>query len=259
MMGSSALQDQFRRVADLLRRSRSILVITGAGLSADSGLPTYRGVGGLYEQDATEEGLAIEEAISGDMLALHPEVTWKYLLQMEKACRATRFNRGHSVVADMEKKFRRVWVLTQNIDGFHRAAGSRQVIDIHGDIHELTCTRCSFAETVADYSGLQTVPPSCPQCRAWLRPKVVLFGEFLSQDKISLLHRELAKGFDLIFTIGTTSVFPYIAGPVIRAREQGIPTVEINPGTSEVSGLVTEKIPAGAAASLEAIWAYYGG
>lgn len=245
-----------QRIVALLGSSRDILCITGAGISADSGLPTYRGIGGLYEADVTEDGLEIESLLSGRMMRQHPELTWKYLLQIEQACRGAKLNRGHEVLAEMEAGFRRVCVLTQNIDGFHRQAGSRNVIDIHGDLHELYCTRCEHRQQVRDYRDLN-LPPRCPDCGSTLRPNVVLFGEVLPVEKVHMLMEEMEAGFDLLFTIGTTSVFPYIAEPVHWARRQGVPSVEINPGRSEVSHLVSERLPVRAAAALDAIWNRY--
>ncbi len=248
--------EMVRQVADLLAQSRSLLFITGAGISADSGLPTYRGVGGLYDVETTAEGLPIEELLSGRYFRSNPETSWKYLGQVERACRGARFNRGHEVIAEMERRFERVWTLTQNVDGLHRQAGSRNIIDIHGDLHDLLCMQCDFRQTVADY-GVLTIPPACPECDALLRPDVVLFGEALPFDKVSRLYTELDRGFDLVFTIGTTSVFPYIAEPVVRAWRTGKPTVEINPGSSEVSELVTVQLSLGAAQALDAIWKEY--
>src|SRR5262245_29549890 len=89
------------RIVNHLGRARSALFVTGAGMSADSGLPTYRGVGGLYNAGETEEGLAIEELLSGEMMSARPEWTWKYLRQIEQACRGAQFNRGHSVIAEI--------------------------------------------------------------------------------------------------------------------------------------------------------------
>jgi len=252
-------EEVLNRVCQWLKKSRSLLFVTGAGISADSGLPTYRGIGGLYNQQTTDEGISIEEAISGEMLQAHPEVTWKYILQIEQACRTAGFNRAHAVIAEMEKEFERVWVLTQNIDGFHQAAGSKNVIDIHGDIHVLKCLRCSYQARVADYSAWEGLPPHCPQCRGILRPGVVLFGDMLPVDKLGTLERAWRAGFDLVFSIGTTSVFPYIAKPVVDARQQGTPTVEINPGRTQVSDLVDLKIAGRAAATLEQIWSHYHG
>jgi NAD-dependent deacetylase len=256
MKSSGTNADAIDRVVDFLAASRSLLFITGAGISADSGLPTYRGIGGLYNVDVTEEGMPIEEALSGHTLRTRPEVAWKYLAEIGRAVLGATFNRGHEVIAEMEAHFERVWTLTQNVDGFHRQAGCQNVIDIHGDMHELVCTACDFRRNVSEFSEL-TIPPRCPQCRSILRPDVVLFGEMLPQERVTRLYRELAVGFDMVFTIGTTSVFPYIAEPVLAASRLGIPTVEINPGTSEVSHLVDVKLAMGAAKALDAIWRRY--
>ena len=241
------------RASQVFAHARSVLFITGAGISADSGLPTYRGIGGLYETAITEEGFAIEEALSGDMLRERPEVCWKYIHQIERACRGATWNRAHEVLAMMEGRYERTWVLTQNVDGFHRRAGSKNVIEIHGNVHRLTCTGCQFRDHVEDYAGL-SIPPRCPDCGSIVRPEVVLFGEMLPGAALAVLERELARGFDLVVSIGTTSVFPYIAAPVMLARRAGRDTVEINPGTTGVSHVVAHRIRNRAAVALDAIW-----
>jgi NAD-dependent deacetylase len=220
-------------IARRLRDSRSVLFVTGAGISADSGLPTYRGIGGLYEQEETDDGIPIEAALSGAMFERDPALTWKY-------------------IAELERRFDRVWTLTQNVDGLHHAAGSEQVIDIHGDVHRLVCTRCGHRWRVTSYAGLE-IPPSCPECASLVRPEVVLFGEMLPFDRTRLLQEQLTRGFDAVFSIGTTSVFPYIAEPVMDARRRGALTVEINPGTSEVSHIVDYRLRTGAAAAMDAV------
>jgi NAD-dependent deacetylase len=244
-------------VVGLLRPDRRLLFITGAGLSVDSGLPTYRGVGGLYGDDRpTRHGYAIEEVLSGPMMRRQPEVTWEYLIGLERACRGATPNRAHEVIAAMEGHFAAVWTLTQNVDGLHRRAGSRRVIDIHGDLHVLACTRCEYREEVEDFAHLE-VPPLCPRCGAVVRPDVVLFGEELPVEKLAVLRCEMGRGFDLVVSVGTSSVFPYIAEPVLRARSAGVPTVEINPGRSEVSDVVDLRVAAGAAPALGTLWDRY--
>jgi NAD-dependent deacetylase len=248
--------EAIERVVDLLATSRSILFVTGAGISADSGLPTYRGTGGLYNIDTTEDGIPIERVLSGDVFHDHPELTWKYLARIEQTCRGARHNRAHEVIAEMEQHFERVWTLTQNVDGLHRAAGARHVIDIHGDLHDLRCTRCLHRQTVPDYCEL-IFPPRCPKCPSLLRPDIVLFGEPLAPERLVALLTEVDSGFDMVFTVGTSSVFPYIAEPVRVAADEGRPTVEINPGTTEVSDLVDIRLPLRAAPALDAIWRHY--
>jgi NAD-dependent deacetylase len=245
--------DTIDRIVDHLRRSRSILFVTGAGMSADSGLPTYRGVGGLYDAGETEEGFAIEEMLSGEMFAQRPEWTWKYVRQIEQSCRGAKFNRGHAVIAEMERHFPRVWTLTQNVDGFHRDAGSSNVISIHGDLRQIRCTSCPHRETVNTYTHLPDLP-RCGSCSSVLRPDVVLFGEMLPDAGIRELKNQLREGFDLVFSIGTTSVFPYISFPIELSRQRDKPTVEINPGTTSVSRLVRYRLALGASVALDSIW-----
>ena len=244
--------DPIEDIARRLSRCESVLFVTGAGISADSGLPTYRGIGGLYERADTDEGISIEAALSGAMFQRDPSLTWKYIHQIESACRDAGPNRAHEAIVELERRFERVWVLTQNVDGLHHAAGSKNVIDIHGDVHRLRCTRCGHRWRVVNYAAL-AIPPSCPLCDSLVRPEVVLFGEMLPVDRSRTLQSQLMMGFDAVFTIGTTSVFPYIAEPVLDAKRRGRMTVEINPGASEVSQLGDYCLRTGAATTMDAL------
>lgn len=225
--------DQLKEAAKLVQDSRRILVITGAGISAEAGLPTYRGVGGLYNDGRTHEGMAIEDALSGETFEERPDLTWRYLTQIEAACRGTRPSRAHQILAELERSSE-VVILTQNVDGLHTLAGSTNVIDIHGDYRDLRCTGCGATQRVEDYAGLQ-VPPRCEKCQGVIRPEVVLFGEMLPMRKLDKLAQESRKGFDLYLSIGTSSLFPYIAGPMLYAANNGKPTIEINPVETTIS------------------------
>ncbi|MDR2031150.1 MAG: NAD-dependent deacylase [Azoarcus sp.] len=240
-------------VAGALAHAARPLFVTGAGISADSGLPTYRGIGGLYNDRSTEEGFAIEDALSGRMLTSRPEVTWRYIAEIEHNCRGAAPNAAHRLIAALEGEKPAAWVLTQNIDSLHGKAGSKNLIEIHGSLHRLLCTACGHRRTVADYAGL-TLPPPCPACGRPLRPDVVLFGEMLPQPALALLARVMEEAPDLVLSIGTTSVFPYIAHPVWWARQNGIVAVEINPGDTEVSAIVSHRLKMGAAQALTALW-----
>lgn len=239
-------------VADLIRDAKRILFITGAGISADSGLPTYRGIGGLYDEKLTDHGIPIEQALSGQMMAMRPEVTWRYLAQIEATCRGAEANEAHWVIARIVAARPGSMVLTQNVDGFHRAVGTPGLVEIHGNLHHLVCTECGRGRHVTDFVGLQ-MPPACPTCHGIMRPDVVLFGEPLPEEAVMKLEHMLADGVDLVVSIGTSSAFPYIAGPVVWAAQDGVPTVEINPGETAVSGVVTHRLPIGAAAAMQAI------
>ena len=245
-------------VADRLSQAEQILFITGAGLSADSGLPTYRGVGGLYEDQTTTEGFPIEEALSGSMFEVRPDITWKYLWQIGAALHNTHYNRGHEVMAEIERHKPNTWVLTQNIDGFHRSAGSQNLVEIHGRASELYCINCDYVTTaqdfLADYGKEVPLPPTCPACQGIIRPAVVLFGEALPERGIQALHQFQDTDWDLVFAVGTSGLFPYIAAPLVQAQFKGIPTVEINPGETMLSSVVEYRITSGAAVALDQIW-----
>lgn len=239
-------------VAAQLAAARRVLFITGAGVSADSGLPTYRGVSGLYNGKPTEDGLRIEDALSGEVFAQRPDITWKYLAQIEENCRGAGPNGAHHAIARLERKLPGVLVFTQNVDGLHRRAGSRNVIEIHGDLHRLACTACDWRTSIDSLEGWP-IPPLCPECGEVARPEVVLFGEALPMDAMERFYTELEAGFDMVFSIGTSSVFPYIAQPVVWAARSGIPTVEINPDRTVLSDIVEHRLPLGAAAAMEAL------
>ncbi len=243
----------YRDIALRLRHARRALFITGAGLSADSGLPTYRGLGGLYEDAFTDEGYSIEEALSGEMMAARPEVTWKYLLEIERNCRGARPNLAHEVIAGLERIVPEVLVYTQNVDGLHTTAGSSEIIEIHGNLRDLHCTHCRFATRVETYAGLGD-PPLCPKCLAPVRPAVVLFGEALPEAAVARLEAAFAEDFDIVFSIGTSSLFPYIVQPVLWAQASGAATVEINPAETVLSAHVDFPVAAGAAEAMGRIW-----
>lgn len=240
-----------RDVALLLRGARRVAFITGAGISAESGLPTYRGVGGLYNEMTIDEGLPIEEILSGETFTKDPALSWKYLFEIERACRGAQPNDAHSTIAALERTHE-VCVITQNVDGFHVAAGSHDVIEIHGRLRELRCTGCGVVSTQRDFDAL-TLPPHCAQCRGVLRPDVVLFGEMLPLRAVARYEAALRRGFDLVFAIGTTAGFPYIYEPVATSARAGIPTIEINPDRTPLSALVSHRFACGAVAALRAI------
>lgn len=249
---SASIEAVLDEVAAHLRHARRALFITGAGISADSGLPTYRGVGGLYDSEETEEGMCIEDALSAEVFAVRPDITWKYLTQIEKSCRGAKPNAAHLAIASLERHLDEVMVFTQNVDGLHRMAGSRDIIEIHGNLQVLACTACRHEEA-ATAPGDREIPPLCPVCGAVLRPKVVLFGETLPEVELNRFIDAFQEGFDIVFTIGTSSIFPYITEPVVQAACSGIPTVEINPAQTQLSEIVDFYLPLGAAEAMSAI------
>ncbi|WP_439861476.1 NAD-dependent deacylase [Pseudomonas sp. MBLB4136] len=237
------MQQQIERVALAIALAKRVLVITGAGLSADSGLPTYRGLGGLYNGH-TAEGLSIEAALSGPMLQRDPALCWKYLAELGRACLGARANAGHLAIAELQQLKPQCWLLTQNIDGYHRAAGSppERLIEIHGELAPLFCQSCGAEDAELAEHLERPLPPRCRQCGGILRPPVVLFEEMLPEAAIASLYAELGKGFDLVLSVGTSASFPYIIEPVLRTREGGGLTVEINPGRTDLSDEVDVRL-----------------
>ena len=250
---SCSLDDNIARAASALGSASRVLAITGAGMSADSGMPTYRGVGGLYNDQTTAEGVPIEQALSGPMFARDPALTWKYLAQIESACRGARPNAGHQGLVSLAEHVDHLCVVTQNVDGLHRAAGTRHLIEMHGNIHRLFCVRCGQSRDVADYAGLRRWPPLCARCAGVERPAVVLFEETLPRSALERYQRELASGFDVVLMIGTTAVFEYIAAPVYAAASGQGTAIEINPAETPITELCDVKCAGRAADVIPAL------
>jgi len=239
-----------RDLLEALRQAGSIGVITGAGMSAPSGIPTYRGQGGLY--DDPETGDRTVEALSGPTLRDDPDRTWETVTQLALAAKAAAPNAGHTALAALEKKVERFALLTQNVDGLHEAAGSANVIDIHGNLRRTTCQSCRVSGDEPDWEALRGAP-RCP-CGGILRPDVVLFEETLPMDKVERMQRELLRRPpDVVMAIGTTAAFAYICEPVHIARMSGRTTVEINPEPTTLSEVVDHRIEGSAHLVLAAL------
>lgn len=225
------------KVAQALGAAERLLIITGAGLSADSGLPTYRGLGGLYN-GATEDGLPIEVALSGPTLQRDPALCWKYLAEIGRACLAAEPNAGHFAIAALQRRKPGTWVLTQNIDGFHRRAGSppERLIEIHGQLAPLSCMACGKTDVRPLRSLLdEPLPPRCQGCAGVLRPAVVLFEEMLPANALARLQEQSRIGFDAVLVVGTTASFGYILEPVWQARQSGGFVGEVNLQSTDIS------------------------
>ena len=259
------IEQKLEAIATELQQAKRVLFITGAGISADSGLPTYRGVGGLYNSGKTEEGYPIEQCLSASMFRVRSDITWKYMFQIGEAVMQCEPNPAHKIIAQWEKEFAqsggKVVVFTQNIDGYHRLAGSENVLEIHGSLEKLFCAKCSWESrlnlhdpTSIEHLKLlcQNSVPTCPMCESVIRPRIVMFEEMLPRQVLMQFEEEFdnGNGFDMIFSVGTSAMFPYITGPVYTAIHCGKTTVEINPVAGELSHRVTYCLPLGAADAL---------
>ncbi len=241
------MNDPMQQLVAQMRQAERVLVITGAGISADSGLPTYRGVGGLYNGH-TEDGLPIEAALSGPMLQSNPALCWKYLAEIGRACIAAAPNSGHIAIAELQRLKPDCWVLTQNIDGFHLRAGSppQRLIEIHGTLAPLFCMDCKRPSDDLEDHLSHPLPPRCGHCSGVLRPPVVLFEEMLPEAAMRTLRAQLNQGFDAVLAVGTSASFAYIVEPLLRTRQGGGFTAVIDPSPSELSRMVDVHVAAAA-------------
>jgi len=210
---------------------RRIVFFTGAGMSAESGVPTYRGRGGVWDRYNFEE-YACQDAFDrdpGKVLGFH-EIRRKAVL----ACRP---HRGHFLLADMEKRHPAVSVVTQNIDGMHQRAGSRNVVELHGSLWRVRCPRHGVSvDTGERYGGYR-----CPQCGGWLRPDIIWFGDALDPQTVSMAEH-LIKTCDLFISIGTSGVVWPAAGYPSLAKQKGAYCIEVNPEPTGMSKIYDETV-----------------
>jgi NAD-dependent deacetylase len=246
------MDKELQPVAALLKSARRVLFITGAGVSAESGIPTFRGTAAAFADGRTEEGICFEEVLSGSTFRRTPALSWKYFFRLEQALRNKQPNDAHRAMASLQSDGRFVCVATQNIDGLHQAAGSKAVLELHGNLRRLVCTECEYQDNPATFEALPALP-SCPQCGRLLRPDAVLYEEMLPEDVLWQFEVQQEKGFDLVFSVGTTSIFEYVIRPVVSARRGGIPTVEINPDETGISGLVDFRFASKAGPTLKSL------
>jgi len=201
---------------------RRIVFFTGAGLSAESGIPTYRGEGGLWEQYDYRE-YACQRAFEKD-----PAKVWDFHDERRRFIAARDPNEGHRIIAETEG----ATVVTQNIDGLHQRAGSRDVLELHGSLWRVRCARC---RTVSENLDAPIRSRRCG-CGTWLRPDIVWFGDMLDAETVRAAGEAIAR-CDLLVSIGTSgSVFPAAELPRL-ALSRGAMTVEINPEETPLSPL----------------------
>ena len=209
-----------------LRSSSHTVVLTGSGISAESGVPTFREAQtGLWERFDPQE-LATPEAFERD-----PGLVWDWYAWRRKLVAQAAPNPGHLALAEMQDLDQNFTLVTQNVDGLHQRAGSRDVIELHGNILR---TKCSVEGVEVEEFEESGSPPVCPSCGAPLRPDVVWFGEMLPPGALDAAS-EAARGADLFLSVGTSSlVYPAAALPY-EALESGATLVEINPGETPLT------------------------
>jgi NAD-dependent deacetylase len=227
-----------------------VLVITGAGVSAESGIPTFRGKDGYWRNlDPTK--LATPEAFARD-----PKLVWEWYRERREWIRKAEPNAAHKAIVDLTRRASDFLLVTQNVDDLHTRAGlpKEKMVQIHGDIFITRCSRCDFEqeqEHEREQEDGDVDLPKCPQCDALMRPGVVWFGEQLDPCKIEIVEDFLARGpCDLTFVIGTTALFGYIVDWATRACGK---LIEINPDETPLSKFAAEHVAEPAAVSLPRI------
>ena len=220
-----------------LRAARAITVLTGAGVSAASGVPTFRGEDGLWRKYRAEE-LATPEAF-----AMDPKLVWEWYDWRRGLIAGCSPNAAHKVLAKWSAR-PGFALITQNVDGLHERAGTANVIRFHGSIWELRCAaECGAAPWEDRSAPLPSLPPACPSCGGIARPGVVWFGENIDPDVLDRASTTAASA-DVFLSVGTSSlVFP-AAALLHHAKRHGAFTVEINPGATDVSKVVDLPIAA---------------
>lgn len=216
---------------DALRTSKKAVVATGAGVSAESGVPTFRGEDGLWKKFRPEE-LATFEAFERN-----PELVWEWYQYRRDIINKIRPNPGHYAIAAMPPLFDDFCLVTQNVDGLHRVAGSNDVIELHGNIKRNRCLKCgrgNYDEEFAEF------PPRC-SCGGRLRPDVVWFGELLPTGAFEKAENA-ASACDLFFSVGTSGVVQPAASLPLAAKRGGAFVVEINPVPTEITYITNEHL-----------------
>lgn len=211
-----------------IRNASSITVLTGAGISAESGIPTFRSTAGLWKQFRPED-LATPQAFARD-----PKLVWEWYDWRRGLIDPAKPNPGHIALVDLERRVPHFTLITQNVDGLHLKAGSESVLEVHGSIWNLRCTQCD--RSWFDRSVPLSLPPSC-ECGALARPGVVWFGESLPRD-IWLAAERATLSCDVFLVVGTSALVYPAAGLVDRAQSSGAKVIEINAEKTTISRTV---------------------
>ncbi len=227
-----------------------VAFVTGAGISQESGIQTYRGEGGMYDDEVA--GDQVMDSLRYSSMKKNPNRTWRTIAGMCRQIGPAEPNAGHHAISRIEEKCRSFALLTQNVDGLHQLAGTQNTIDLHGDIRDLSCMECGekvrlSPKEIARFSH----SPKCVEhvigsnCGGTLRPDVVLFEEMLPTKKLERVQREFYEEVpDVVICVGTSAQFAYIIEPIMLARGAGKLTVEINPERTALSSHVDHFIQA---------------
>ncbi len=234
-----------KQLKELLRKQARTVVLTGAGISAESGVPTFRG-----NQDSLWSKFDPRELASIDAFMAKPGLVWEWYLWRRKLIGGTVPNAGHEVLAKLQKLLPDFTLVTQNVDNLHQRAGSEHVIELHGNIHRNKCFDCGKAMDVDEFGSEQL--PRC-NCGGMIRPDVVWFGEMLPEREIAAAI-DKSRRAELFLCIGTSAeVYPAADLPVL-AKRSGAYLVEINPEETQISAHADEICRVNSGPALTDLW-----
>ncbi len=225
-------------LVEVLRNARRVVALTGSGVSAESGVPTFRDAQtGLWARFSPQE-LATPEAFYRD-----PRLVWEWYEWRRELVDSAEPNAAHRALAELGRRVDSFTLITQNVDGLHQKAGSEGVVELHGNI---TRTVCSAERRVVEPSGDGEKPPRCPYCGAYLRPDVVWFGESLPVEAFGAAF-EAARSCDVFLSVGTSSMVQPAASLPVEALSSGATVVEVNPDDTPLTDHATYALqgPAG--------------
>lgn len=222
------------RLRERLRAARSVFVLTGAGVSAESGVPTFRGGG----RTAVWRGMPFDVISSAGMVERDLPAVWEWFDYRRRRLGELEPNPAHKTLARWQERLHRFTLATQNIDGLHASAGSRDVLELHGNIWMARCLACGAREDLRRLNEDER-PPKCAACGELMRPDVVLFGEMLPAE-VFRIAAERASECEVCFVVGTSAIVYPAAGLPIIAHQAGAYVVKVNPEPTPLSEMCDE-------------------
>ena len=225
----SELEDKIAQARQEIEKASNIVVLTGAGISAESGVPTFRGQEGLWQNFRPEE-LATPDAFWND-----PKLVWEWYDWRRNAVKDAKPNPGHYALAELESSVPHLTLVTQNIDGLHQMGGSTNITEMHGNIWQIRCTKCGEIEQNFQVP-LPELPPKCKKCGELGRPNVVWFGEMIGMDLIDKILRAIEE-CQVMLIIGTSGIVEPAASMGLVAKQTNKTVIEINLDETPSAGL----------------------
>ncbi|MCX5895591.1 MAG: NAD-dependent deacylase [Proteobacteria bacterium] len=227
-------EEEITRLAHDIMKAKKVIALSGAGMSVESNIASFRGKGGLWEKYDPEEYAHIST------LRHRPEKAWILLSAMQKEIAKARPNAGHRALAELEQMGMLQTIITQNVDGLHHLAGNTDIIEFHGNLQTVTCMDCGNHLPNSEIS-LDDIPPRCTKCKGVFKPDCVFFGEAIPADALTRAHQE-SRTCDLMLVLGTSAVvYPAASMPEI-AKSAGAQVVEINPSETPLTRFVSDYI-----------------